>query len=203
VVEDDPADPDPETGPQRRCIVTGGVHSAEEMIRCVIGPENQVVPDVERRLPGRGLWLSADRDVIHTAVAKGFFSRAARRKVQVSADLADRIESLLLRRCIDLVGLARRANQAVAGYEKVRAALKAQSKGVLLAASDGARDGRAKLRALAPALPLVTVLRGEELGAAFGRGHAVHGLLVPGRLAERLRIEAKRLAGLRPAVGDG
>jgi hypothetical protein len=188
---------DAEGGPLRRCIVTGVTRSPEVMVRFVVGPDDQLVPDVEARLPGRGMWLSADRDVVNTALAKGLFAKAARRKVTVPSDLAARLEGLLLRRCLDLIGLARRAGQAVAGFEKVRSALKAGQGAVILAASDAAADGIDKVRALAPGLPVVSVLAGSELGSAFGRDHAVHGLLMPGRLATRLVVEAARLAGIR------
>jgi predicted RNA-binding protein YlxR (DUF448 family) len=185
-----------ETGPHRRCIQTGAVGPKEAMIRFVVGPDASVVPDIEGRLPGRGMWLSARRDVVNSAVAKSAFAKAARQKVEVPPDLAGRLEALLRSRCLDLIGLARRAGQVVSGYEKVRAELKSGRGAVLLEASDGARDGTQKVRALAPRLPVVTVLTGAELGAAFGRDHTVHGLLLPGNLAARLLIEAGRLAGM-------
>jgi predicted RNA-binding protein YlxR (DUF448 family) len=168
------------------------------MIRFVIGPDGVVVPDIEARLPGRGIWLSAARDMVNTAVAKNLFAKAFRRKVTVPADFADQIASLLTRRCLERIGLARRAGQAMTGFEKVRGELKAGRGAVILAAADGAADGREKIRALAPALPLVAVLRSDELGSAFGRNHAVHAVLTAGRLADGLKIDAARLAGMRP-----
>ena len=196
---DGETDAENEKGPLRRCIVTGAVGPKEAMIRFVVGPGQALVPDVEGRLPGRGMWLSARRDVVNTAVAKAFFAKAARRKLDVPADLADRLEGLLRRRCLDILGLARRAGQVVSGYDKVRAELKAGRGAVLLAASDGAADGVAKIGALAPELPVVTVLSAAEMGAAFGRDHTVHGLLLPGRLARSLLMETARLAGIAGA----
>ncbi|MDR3440431.1 RNA-binding protein [Telmatospirillum sp.] len=187
-----------ETGPCRRCIVSGEVLPIERLIRFVVGPDGSVVPDIEARLPGRGLWLSAGRDMVNTAAAKNLFAKAFRRKVVVPSDLCERIENLLLRRCIERIGLARRAGQAIAGFEKVRGELKAGHGAVLLAAADGSADGRDKIRALAPGLPLIVALRGDELGAAFGRDRAVHVLLTAGRLAEGLKVDAVRLAGFRP-----
>lgn len=184
-------------GSNRRCIASGTVQSPEGMIRFVVAPDGMVTPDLERRLPGRGIWLSAQRDMVNTAMAKKLFAKAARRKVTVPGDLADRIEGLLAQRCQNLLGLARRAGQAIVGFEKVRAGLKDGQGAVLIAACDGAADGRDKIRALAPALPLVEVLRSDELGAAVGRDHAVHVLLTAGRLAEQLVLESGRLAGFR------
>ncbi len=185
-----------EKGPLRRCIVTGAVGPKEALIRFVIGPDQQLVPDIEGRLPGRGMWLSARRDVVNTAVAKSFFAKAARKKLDVPADLADRLEALLRRRCLEILGLARRAGQVVSGYEKVRSALKAGDGAVLLAAMDAGKDGVGKIGALAPDLPVVRVLTAQDMGAAFGRDHTVHGLLLRGRLAQLLLIESARLAGI-------
>src|SRR5258708_39003443 len=106
----------------RRCIVTGVVRPKPELVRFVVGPDGTVVPDIAARLPGRGLWLTARRDIMEAAGAKRLFGRAARAPVTVPGDLAERGEILLRRRCADLIGLARRSRRAVAGYEKVRSA---------------------------------------------------------------------------------
>ncbi|MEE8622891.1 MAG: RNA-binding protein [Alphaproteobacteria bacterium] len=191
----------PGAGPCRRCIVSGEVVARERLVRFVVGPDGRLVPDVEGTLPGRGLWLSARRDVLNTACARNLFAKAAHTKVVVGADLADQVEHLLARRCLDLVGLARRAGFAAAGFERVRDLLRAGRAAVVIAASDGAEGGRAKLRALAPHLPLIDVLGAEELGAALGSGRLVHAALAHGRLAERVVVEAGRLAGFRAGAG--
>ncbi len=169
-----------------------------ELLRFVVAPDGRLTPDMAGRLPGRGLWLTARRDIVTAAVTKRLFARAARQPVIVDDDLADRVEALLAQRCRDHIGLARRAGQAVMGFAKVQAALMAGKAAVLLAASDGAADGRGKLAALAPGLPLVDRLTSAELAAAFGREHVVHAALAPGRLAEALLVDAGRLGGFRP-----
>lgn len=170
-------------------------------MRFVVGPDGAVVPDVAARLPGRGLWLTARRDIVQAAVAKRLFGRAAREPVAVSGDLADRVEFLLRQRCSDLIGLARRSGKAVAGYEKVRSALRDGEAAVLLAAADGGESGREKVRSAGAGLPLVDVLTAAELGAAFGREHVVHAAIGPGRLAAAVMVEAARLVGFRAAPG--
>jgi len=189
--------------PLRRCIVTGTVQPKDTMIRFVVGPDGTAVPDLEEVLPGRGLWLTAERAVVERAVARNVFSKAARRPVRVEPGLADRLAVMLERHCLDLIGLARRAGQAIAGFEKVREALRAGqvgrsgAPGLLLAARDGAADGRSKLRGLAGELPLVEEFEAAALGAALGRDNAVHAVLARGALADRLKAEAGRLRGLR------
>ncbi|MEI8394636.1 MAG: RNA-binding protein [Rhodospirillaceae bacterium] len=195
--------------PLRRCIVTGTVQPRVDMIRFVLGPDGMVVPDLENSLPGRGLWLTAERATVERAVSRNFFARAARRSARIEAGLADRLEMLLERRCLNLVGLARRAGQAIAGFEKVRESLKTGRvgrdgpPGLLLAARDGSEDGRSKLRALAGDLPLIEEFEASALGAALGRDNAVHALLARGRLADRLRVDAGRLKGLRKTIPVG
>ena len=193
---------EPETGPLRRCIVTGERLAKEVMVRCVVGPDGMIVPDVGAALPGRGLWLTSRRDIVATAVKKRAFDRAARRQVTIPADLADRIEMLLVQRCREAVGLARRSGKAVAGFEKVGQAIRKGGVGLLLAASDGAGDGRRKVAGMAPGLPVMDRLNAAELGAAFGRDHVVHGAIGSGALATRLRVDADRLAGFRAAADE-
>lgn len=185
------------TGPQRRCVVTGQVRPKSELLRFAVAPDGTLFPDPGHELPGRGIWLSASRDVVNTAVAKRSFARAARRPVVVPEDLADRIEALLARRCLDLLGLARRAGQAVCGFEKVSAEIKSRRAALVLGARDAARDGRAKVQAMAPGVPVIELFDGAELGAVFGRDAAVHVCVSPGRLAQRLKDDAALLAGFR------
>lgn len=193
---DDEADPAGKS-PLRRCIVSRAVRPKAELVRFVVSPDGLVVPDVDERLPGRGLWLSAARDVVDTARAKGLFAKAAQARVEVPADLADRVEALLLGRCESLLGLARRAGQLVAGFEKVREWLAKGKAGLLVEAADGAADGRTKLAGAAGDLPRIEVLRAAEMARALGREHVVHVAVAPGGLADGLRREAARLAGFR------
>ncbi|MEK9672018.1 MAG: RNA-binding protein [Rhodospirillaceae bacterium] len=184
-------------GPLRKCLVTGAGLPQSGLIRFVIGPENQVVPDIAGGLPGRGIWLSASRDVVNTACAKGLFTRAAKENVAVPVDLAGILEVLLARRCIDLLGLANRAGQAAAGFEKAAGWIRMGRGGLLVEAADAGRDGKAKLHRLAPDLPRFWVLDAEELRRAFGRDHVVHAVVAGGKLADRLVNEQDRLSGFR------
>lgn len=183
--------------PQRRCIVTGEVGERGALLRFVLGPDGVLVPDVEARLPGRGLWLTPRRDIVERAVAKRLFARAVRQSVSVPADLADRIEALLARRCGDAVGFARRAGLATAGFDRVSDAVRRGRAAMLLFALDGAAASRRKLGALGRELPSASVLTAAELGAAFGRERIVHAAVGRGPLCERLRLDLLRLAGLR------
>ena len=166
-------------------------------MRLVVSPTGDIVPDIDARLPGRGLWLSARRDIVERAVAKRLFARAARRSVAAPADLADRIEALLARRCCEALGLARRAGLAVAGFERVSEAVRGGRNGLLLFALDGAEGGQRKLGALGRDLPVARALYGAELGAVFGRERSAHVWVGPGPLCRRLLLDVERIAGFR------
>lgn len=192
------------TGPERRCIVTGRVLPKTSLLRFVVSPDGEVVADLAERLPGRGIWLSADRDVVNTAVAKRLFSKAARRAVAVPPDLTERLESLLADRSMTLLGLARRSGRAVAGYEKVRAEIQAGRAKVVIEAADAGADGVSKIRALAFGVAsgggerpdFVGCFESGRLGAVFGRDAVVHAALAPGALAAGFVREALRYAGV-------
>ncbi|MBM3613080.1 MAG: RNA-binding protein [Alphaproteobacteria bacterium] len=195
-----------EQGPTRTCLLTRERGPKERMIRFVAGSDGTVHPDLAARLPGRGMWLSARADVLDKAAARRVFSRAARTELLVPPDLSRRVAEGLVRRLIDLIALARRAGQAVFGFEAVREWIAAGRAGLLVEAADGAAEGRAKLLAAARAasgagLPVVAPLAGALLGRPFGREHVVHVALAPGRLAEQIAAEAARLEGFAPGGG--
>ena len=191
---------EPETGPLRRCIVTRERLPKERMIRFVVGPDRTIVPDLAATLPGRGIWLSARGDVLETAGAQGglgrSFARAARGPVTVPPDLPAVLEAALIRRIGELLGLCRRAGQAVAGFDKAREWLRHGKARLVVQAADGSPAERERLLS-GSAVPVFTPLPGAALGRVFGRDYVVHVAIAPGRLAESLRIEADRLAGLR------
>jgi predicted RNA-binding protein YlxR (DUF448 family) len=188
------------TETSRRCLVTSAVRPKTELLRFVVDPQGQIVPDIAGKLPGRGLWVTAQRAIVAQASSKRVFARAAKAPVVVPEGLEDRVASLLVQRCIEILGLARRSGLAVAGFVRVKEALGAGKVALLVEATDAAADGQEKLTALAPSLPRVACLDARELGVAFGREHAVHVALGKGRLADLFIVEARRLQGFRAGV---
>ena len=189
-------------GPDRKCIATGEAQPKHGLIRFVVGPEGQVVPDILGKLPGRGIYVAADRDAIELAAKKKLFSRAAKTQVTVPDGLADEVEKQLARRVVELISLQRKGGRAVAGYEKVKSMLQTEEAEVLIQASDGSGRGKSKL-----STPhyghYIGVLTADELGLAFGRQTVIHGALASGGLTLRVVEEAQRLQGVRKsAVGD-
>jgi uncharacterized protein len=184
-------------GSQRRCIATGEIRSRSSLLRFVVDPGGEICPDVAARLPGRGLWLRPSRDILEIAIKRRLFARAARRPVTMPPGLADRVEALLVQRCCEMIGLARRAGEAVAGFEKVLVAASLGKMALLLFALDGAEGGRRKIRAIGRNLPIAIVLHAVEMGAVFGHEHVVNAAIGGDVLSKRLVALAEKLAGFR------
>lgn len=185
----------------RRCIASGEVRPREELIRFVGGPDGMVVPDLAGRLPGRGFWLSPERDVMAKACTRNLFARAAKAPLRVPDDLMESVDDLLARRCLELIGLAKRSGEAVSGYQKVASWLAAGRAAILLAALDAAADNRRKLltsaRAQDPSVPVVELFTAKELGRALGYDARTQVAVAPGGFAARLAGDLARLASLR------
>lgn len=186
--------------PERKCIVSGESQPKAGLVRFCIGPDNMVVPDILGRLPGRGIYVAADRAAITKAATKGLFSRAARQPVKAPDGLADLVEALLARRVVDLISMCRKANAAVMGYEKVKDWLSSGKARVLVQASDGSERGKTKLRPPEGEGGFIGLLTAGEMGLAFGRERAIHAALGAGGLTTRVVEEAARLSGLRVQV---
>ncbi|WP_282128434.1 RNA-binding protein [Roseobacter litoralis] len=183
-------------GPDRKCIATGEVQPKYGLVRFVVGPDSEVVPDILGKLPGRGIYVSADRASLEKAVSKGLFSRSAKQPVKVAETLVDEVETQLARRVVDLISLQRKAGRAVAGFEKVKNWLQMEEAEVLIQAVDGSGRGKSKL-----STPhygsYIGWLTADELGLAFGRQTVIHGALASGGLTQRVVEEAQRLKGVR------
>lgn len=192
----------PERGPLRRCLVTRVQGKRETMLRFVVAPDGELVFDPAATLPGRGLWLSADGNVIDSAARRGVFARAARTSLKPPKDLQAHVATALTQRIVDLVGLARRSGAAIAGFEKAREWLRTNRGGLILQAVDGSAEERDRFAA-GSKLPRLAVLSAATLGRIFGREQTVHVVIAPGRLACMIEIEAQRLQGVAKLAVSG
>lgn len=183
-------------GPDRKCIATGEVQPKFGLVRFVTDPEGRVVPDILEKLPGRGVYVAADRAALERAVAKKLFARGFKQPVQLPEDLVGEVERQLVRRTVDLISLARKSGDAVAGYEKVKDWLSKEEALVLIQAVDGSGRGKSKLST--PHFGhYIGWLTSDELGMAFGRQTVIHAALASGGLSKRVVNEAQRLQGVR------
>lgn len=184
----------------RRDLVTSQVMDESRLIRFVAGPDGSVAPDLGRKLPGRGLWVAADRASVAAAVKKNLFARSARAPLKPAADLPDLVERLLVRRVLDQLGLARREGVLISGFEKSAAALRSGSAAWVIEASDGAADGRTKILNLArhQTARVCGAFTADDLSLALGLENVIHAVLLAGGRADRWTAEMDRLAGFRP-----
>ena len=218
------ADPDLDNGPRtdrsatmRMCAVSREVRPIDELIRFVVSPQGEVIPDLKRKLPGRGLWVSASRRTVAEAVRRHQFSKGFKRDVRVAATLPADTEALLVRSATEALAMAAKAGQVVSGFAKVEGLLEQGKAQALIHASDGAADGIRKLDAIAgqrsrnigesPLLATVTVLTSAELDLALGRSNVIHAALLAGPASKTFLSRCQTLVRYRVAdddkTGDG
>ena len=196
----------------RMCAVSREVRPIDELIRFVVSPQGDIVPDLKRKLPGRGMWIFASRDAVAEAVRGHHFKRAFRRDVRASPALPDETDALLVRSVIDALAIAAKAGQVVAGYGKVETALGEHRVTALLHAADGAADGIRKLNALARQneadrgepgqIPIVSVLTSAQLDLALTRSNVIHAALLAGPASRTFLSRSQILVRYRMADDD-
>jgi predicted RNA-binding protein YlxR (DUF448 family) len=195
-----------EAAREKRDIVSGEVLDEARLIRFVPGPDGTVTPDLARKLPGRGMWVAADRQAVETAARKGLFARAAKAPLKAPPDLAERVAQLLRARLLAGLGLARRAGEITSGFEKVSAAIDAGRAAWLIEAADGASDGRRKLLALRrrQSRPprLIGAFTGAELSLALGLENVIHTAFLAGRASDRWTCDVLRFSGFSPLLPE-
>ena len=214
------ADPDLDNGPRtdrsatmRMCAVTREVRPIDELIRFVVSPQGEVIPDLKRKLPGRGLWVSASRQTVAEAVRRHQFSKGFKREVRVAPTLVADTEALLVRSVIDALAMAAKAGQVISGFSKVEGALEQRQVEALIHASDGAADGIRKLDAIARQnaginddsrkFPVVTALTSEQLDLALGRSNVIHAALLAGPASKTFLSRSHVLVRYQMADDDG
>jgi uncharacterized protein len=217
------ADPELDNGPRteksatlRMCAVSREVRPIDELIRFVVSPSGEVIADLKRKLPGRGLWVSASHRAVAEAVRRHQFGRGFKRDVRVATTLATDTGALLVRSAVEALAMAAKAGQVLSGFGKVETAL--QGRGdksavqALIHASDGAMDGIRKLDALARQnrgntaesreIPIVTALTSAELDLALGRANVIHAALLAGPASRTFLSRSQTLVRYRSADDD-
>jgi uncharacterized protein len=195
-------------GSLRRCVVTRKELAPDDLLRFVLDPSGTVVPDLARKLPGRGVWVTADKASVAQAVKVNAFAKSLKRQAAVTPDLPERIESLLVRRVLEALSLANKAGLVSTGFDKVEALLDAGKAVALLHGADAAADGMRKLdrkfaaiqRDKARGAPVVDWLTIDQMGLAIGRSNVVHAGLKQGGATIRFLREAERLRRYRSGI---
>jgi predicted RNA-binding protein YlxR (DUF448 family) len=191
-------------GAERRCAVTGAVKPVDEMIRFVVSPDGTVVPDLKRRLPGRGVWVTATRTALRNAIARRAFGRSFRRDVRVAPDLVQATEQLLERAALDSLAMVHKAGRLAAGFAKAEAALRDGNAVGIVHASDAAPDGVRKLAsaqrqagANRATFAVLGAFTSAQLDLALGRSNVVHAALLGGPESKAFMTRTARLERFR------
>lgn len=193
----------------RTCIVTRQERTTEEMIRFVLDPENRVVPDIRRKLPGRGVWVTANQDLVAKAARKGVFARGFKAEAKADHDLAETVGELLDQAALDALGMAKKAGLVAVGHDKIAVALKKGAVSLLLHASDAASGSRKKLGAIARSVTrsgggeveISQPWPGEVLDRALGMDKVVHVALMDGGATESFRAKMAMAENYRKPGG--
>lgn len=189
--------------PERLCVVTRATRPVAELIRFVVGPDGEVVPDLKGKLPGRGVWISAARETVEAAVKRHAFARGFKRDVRVPADLTLRTEALLERGALDALAIAGKAGLVAAGFGKAASALERDNVVALLRAAEGSADGARKLEAVwrrrtpEKTLPMIEFLTSVQLDLALGRPNVIHAALLAGPASDTFLSRSRRLERFR------
>jgi predicted RNA-binding protein YlxR (DUF448 family) len=191
--------------PERLCVVTRTVNPAADMIRFVIGPDGDVVPDVKRKLPGRGVWVTANRRMVGEAARRNVFARGFKQQVRVPADLVELTETLLERSALDALGICQKAGRVAQGFARAEAALASGEVVALIHAAEAGPDGVRKLAAAATRrfgadagrLAVVQTFTSEQLDLALGRSNVIHAALLAGPASDRFVARCRRLERYR------
>jgi hypothetical protein len=199
-------------GRERLCVATRAVRPVADLIRFVVGPDGEAVPDVKCRLPGRGVWVTATYDALADAIARKAFARGFKRNVQLPADLAVRTERLLAQAVIDALAVAGKAGLVAAGFAKAATALAHEHVIALLHAVEASPDGVRKLDAIAhrrgreqgaETPPVIEFLTSAQLDLALGRANVIHAALLAGPASDTFLSRSRRLQRYRTGgVGD-
>jgi uncharacterized protein len=190
-------------GPARLCAATRTVRPASELLRFVVGPDGEAVPDVKNKLPGRGLWITATREALAEAIRRKVFARGFKRDVRLPPDLPERTERLLERSVLDALAMAGKAGLVAAGFAKAETALAGPRAVALLHAAEAAAEGSRKLNAAwrrrsSAAEPVVIgTLTSAQLDLALNRPNVVHAALLAGPASETFLARCQRLERFR------
>jgi uncharacterized protein len=179
----------------RMCIVTRVVKPEDELIRFALAPDHSVVPDLKRRLPGRGVWVSLDRKILNDAIKRHLFSKGFGAEAKAGPELADLVGSLLRKETLSALSMTRKAGLGLSGFMKVEEALTKGNVRMIFHASDGSVDGRQKLdRKCAANVIIFDHFSADELNLAFGGSNVIHAAVANGGLAEKLLDYARKIA---------
>tara|TARA_A100001015_G_scaffold298340_1_gene380944 strand:+ start:1643 stop:2239 length:597 start_codon:yes stop_codon:yes gene_type:complete len=177
----------------RKCAITGSLIKRKFLLRFVVSPDGSILPDLNQKLPGRGVWLTLDRAIIQKAIIKDVFSKTLRKKVLIPENLLANTIVLVKKYIVQKISLARKAGFAICGFDKVNSALKLGNVAILIQAIDGSHKEKNRLQKKIFHYDKTECLQSFELGMAFGRDNVIHAAILNGRFVENIKYDITRL----------
>ncbi|MEM7299636.1 MAG: RNA-binding protein [Pseudomonadota bacterium] len=196
----------------RTCIVTRTAHDRSALVRFVASPDGEVVADLKEKLPGRGVWVLAERDMVEQATKKNLFARGLKTSVRANQALASQVEMLLEKAALGSLGMARRAGACITGSSKISASIRGGKVRALLHAKEAADDGCRKLDQLLAVFdeweqtgrnsPILRLFTSDQMNLALGGGNVIHAALTHGGAGESFLRHAEKLMKYRGLVPE-
>jgi uncharacterized protein len=196
------------SGAERTCALTRELKPAADMIRFVVGPGGEAVPDVKRKLPGRGIWVTATRGAVEDAVKRNVFTRGFKRDVRVALNLAAQTEQMIERAALDALAIAGKAGTVISGFSRVETAVGRDDILAMIHAADAGDDGKRKLAATlhrnttvkSREIVMIDMFTGAQLDLALNRPNVVHAALLAGPGSETFLARVARLTRFRTGI---
>ncbi len=182
-----------QTTENRKCIVCGEVKEKEQLLRFTLTPDNRIIPDFKKKLPGKGIYVSVSQAALQKAIDKNLFAKAVKKNVKVNAELTQTVENILRKKGLESICLAKKAGVLITGFEKVSEQIKRGKIAFLLEAADAGADGHQKITNLAAGLEIFTIYDVEELDKALDKVNTVHAALLKSDMAKLVHTDLVRL----------
>lgn len=186
---------------ERTCIVTRQPLDSGQLIRFVLAPEGNVMADLNRKLPGRGVWVTAQKQFVARAVEKKLFSRGFKTQANAANDLADEVERQLRKAALGSLAMARKAGLIITGFDKVEAGIRSGKVEMVMHALEAAPDG---IRKLAQAIKsagagdknvtaVKQIFTSAQMDLALGADNVIHAAAKHGGATTALRCRMEFL----------
>ena len=176
------------------CSVTKKMYPSENMIRFVLFPDNKYTIDLNYEFQGKEFFIFASKSTL--ARIKDFVGDIYEKEPQVE-NLVTRIDSIIVKRIVSLIALARKSGNLIFGFERVKMALKSGDSDILFHANNGSPKELKRIKPRSVRLILVSLFSSSELGKVFNRDNVAHSCVLKGGLAKSLILDVKKLEGIQ------
>lgn len=120
----------------RKCIATGEIKPADELLRFVKTAGSHFVPDFDKKSAGRGFYVSNSKTMLHKALEKNLFIKSIHMFLKIPEDFEQQVINLLYRQGLDDLKKAAKAGMVLTAQKQVEQSISNNEAAFLLVASD-------------------------------------------------------------------